>query len=146
MVENLDLLVAAVVYAHIFLFPVVRKADPPRGAPTIRNALAPLDPNVAFEVSHFIEDLDPVALSVTDVDQPVVANDHTMHNLHERATHTRISLFLCPLMPPLTKKFPGSIENSYTAIAITVSHVNVAICGVYCHVGRHIELRLTRVQ
>lgn len=129
MVENLDLLVAAVVYVHVFLFPVGRKADPPCGAPIIWKAVFSLDPNVVFEVSHFIEDLDPVALSVTDIDQAVVADDYTMHNLHERATHIRIGFFFCPLMPPLTKKFPGSIENSYAAVAITVSHVDVAIAG-----------------
>src|SRR5208282_6105226 len=94
------------------------------------------DPDVVFEVSHFIEDLDPVALSVADIDPPVVADDHTMHNPHERSTHTRISLFFCPLMPPLTKEFSGSIENSYAAIAITVGHIDVAICGVYRYVGR----------
>ncbi len=129
MVENLDLLVAAVVYVHVFLFPVGRKTDPPCGAPIIWKAVFSLDPNVVFEVSHFIEDLDPVALSVTDIDQAVVADDYTMHNLHERATHIRIGFFFCPLMPPLTKKFPGSIENSYAAVAITVSHVDVAIAG-----------------
>src|ERR1700689_3517949 len=117
MVENLDLFVAAVVYEHVFLFPVGRKADPPCGAPIIRNAFFSFDPNVAFEISHFIEDLDPVALPVADIDQPVVADDHTMHNLHERAAHTRISLLLRPLMPPLTQEFSGSIEDSYAAIA-----------------------------
>src|SRR5271168_3556984 len=146
MVENLDLLVAAVVYVHVFLFPVGRKADPPCRAPIIRNAVSSFDPNAVFEVSHFIEDLDPVALSVTNIDQPVVADDHTMHNPHERSTHTRIGLFLCPLMPPLTKESPGSIENSYAAIAITVGHVDVAICWVYRYVGRHVKLRLTRIQ
>src|SRR5271170_2517314 len=109
MVENLDLLVAAVVYVQVFLFLVGGKADPPCRAPIIRNAVSSFDPNVAFEASHFIEDLDPVALSVTDIDQPVVADDHTMHNPHERSTHTRIGLFFRPLMPPLAKKFPGPI-------------------------------------
>src|SRR5271169_1397580 len=123
MVENLDLFVAAVVYVHILLFPVGRKADPPCGAPIIWKAVFSLEPNVVFEVSHFIEDLDPVALSVTDIDQAVVADDHTMHNLHERATHTSIGLFFCTLMPPLTQEFSRSIENSYPAIAITVSYV-----------------------
>src|SRR5271155_3027428 len=107
MVENLDLLVAAVVYVHVFLFPVGRKADPPCGAPIIWSTVFSPDPDVVFEVSHFIEDLDPVALSVADIAPPVVADDHTMHNPHERSTHTRISLFFCPLMPPLTKEFSG---------------------------------------
>src|SRR5208283_3211722 len=146
MVENLDLLVTAVVYVHVFLFPVGRKADPPRGAPIIWKAAFSLEPNVVFEVSHFIEDLDPVALSVTDIDQAVVADDHTMHNLHERATHTRIGLFFCALMPPLTKEFPGSIENCYAAITITVSHIDVPIGGVDRDVGRHVKLRVTRIQ
>jgi hypothetical protein len=143
MVEDLDLLVAAVVYVHVFLYPAGRKADPPCGAPIIWKTVLSLDPNVVFEVSHFIEGLDPVALSVTDIDQAVVADDHTMHNLHERATHTRINLFFCPLMPPRTKEFPGSIENSYAAITITVSHIDVAIGGVYRYVGK---LRVTRIQ
>src|ERR1700688_1195170 len=143
MVENLDLLVAAVVYVHVFLFPVGRKADPLCGAPIVGKAVFSLDPNIAFEVSHFIEDLDPVALSVTDIDKPVVADDHAMHNLHERATHTRIGLFFCPLMPPLTKEFSGSIENSYAAITITVSHIDVAVGGVDRYVGRHVKLRVT---
>jgi hypothetical protein len=99
MVENLDLLIAAVVYVHVFLLPVGRKADPPCGAPTIREAVSSLDPNVVLEVSYLVEDLDPVALSVTDIDQVVVADDHTVHNVHERTTHTRISLFFCPLVP-----------------------------------------------
>ena len=146
MVENFDLLVATVVYVHVFLFPVGRKADPPRGAPIIWKAVFSLEPNVVFEFSHFIEDLDPVALSVTNIDQAVVADNHTMHNLHERATHTRVSLVFCALMPPLTKEFPRSIENSYAAIAITVSHVDVAIGGVYRYVGRHEKLRVTRIQ
>src|ERR1700685_4073744 len=111
MVENLDLLVAAVVYVHVFLFPVGRKADPPCGAPIIWNAAFSLDPNVVFEVSHFIEDLDPIALSVTDINQPAVADDHTMNNSHERTAHTRIGLLFCPLMSPLTKEFPVPIED-----------------------------------
>src|SRR5271167_396943 len=146
MVENLDLLVAAVVYIHVLLFPVGRKADPPCGAPIIWKAVFSLEPNVVFEVSHFTEDLDPVALPVTDVDQFVVADDHTMYNLHERATHTSIGLFFCPLTPPLTKEFSGSIENSYAAITITVSHIDVAIGGVNRYVGRHVKLRVTRIQ
>src|ERR1700688_1379953 len=146
MVENLDLLVAAVVYVHVFLLPVGRKADPPCGAPIIWKAAVSLDPNVVFEVPHFIEDLDPVALSVADIHQVVVADDHTMHNLHERATNTRISLFFCPLTAPLTKEFPRSIENSYAAITITVSHIDVAIGGVDHYVGGHVKLRVTRIQ
>src|SRR5271168_3972683 len=117
MVENLDLFVAAIVNVHVFLFRVRREADPPCSAPIIWKAAPPLDPNVSFEVSHFIEDLDPVALSIADIDQPVIADVHTMHNPHERATHTRIGLFFCPLMPPLTEECPGSIENRYAAIA-----------------------------
>ena len=68
MVENLDLLVASVGHVNVFLLPVGRKADPPRGAPIIGKALSSLDPDVIFEGSHLIEDLDPVALPVTDVD------------------------------------------------------------------------------
>src|SRR6202166_1877389 len=131
MVENLDLLGAAVVYVHVFLLPVGRKADPPCGAPIIWKAAFSLNPNVAFEASHLIEDLDPVALSVADIDQPVVADDHAMHHPHKRAARTRIGLLFCPLMPPLTKEFPGSIENSDAAVAVTVGHVDVTICGVY---------------
>jgi hypothetical protein len=68
MVENLHLLVASVVHVHVFLLTVGRKADPPTGAPIIGKAVSTLDPNVVFEVAHLIEDLDPVALPVTDVD------------------------------------------------------------------------------
>jgi len=57
------------------------------------------DPNVVFEVSHFIEDLDPVALSVTDIDQAVVADDYTMHNLHERATTSASASSFVPDAP-----------------------------------------------
>ena len=146
MVENLDLLVAAVIYVHVFLFAVGRESDPPRGTPIIGKAAFSSDPNVSFEASHSIEDLNPVALSVADIDQLVIADGYTMHHPHERTTHTRIGLFLCSLMPPLTKEFTGSIENSDAAVAITVSHVNVSICRVYRHVGRHVELRLTRIQ
>src|SRR6202021_1119816 len=146
MVENLDLLVAAVIHVHIFLFPVWRKPDPPSGAPIIWKAVSSLDPNVVFELSHFIEDLDPVALSVTDIDQAVVADDHTMHHLHKRATHTRIGLFFCPLVSPLTKKFSGTVENSYAAIAVTIRYVHITIYGVYRYVGRHVKLRVARIQ
>jgi len=142
MVENLDLLVTAVVYVHVFCS---RSGEKPihHVVPNIWKAAFSLDPNVAFEVSHSIEDLNPVALSVTDIDQPIAADVHTMYNLHERAAHTRIGLFPCPLMPPLSKKFPGSIENGYAPITITVGHVDIAICGVYRYVGRHVKLRLT---
>jgi hypothetical protein len=68
MVENFDLLIASVVHVHVFLLPVGRKADPPCCAPIIGKAVASLDPDVIFEVSHLIEDLDPVGLPVTDVD------------------------------------------------------------------------------
>src|SRR5271168_5621656 len=146
MIEYLDLLIASVVHVHIFLLPVGRKADPPRGAPIIGKAASSLYPEIVFEVSHLVEDLDPVALAVTDIDQAVVADDHTMHNLHECTTHTSIGLFFCTLMPPLTQEFSRSIENSYPAIAITVSYVYVAIRGVYRYVGRHIKLRVTRIQ
>src|SRR6202162_1002392 len=146
MVENLDLLVAAVVHAHIFLLPVWREADPPRGAPIIWKAVFSLDPNVVLEVSHLIEDLDPVALPVTNIDQAVVADDHTMHHINERPPRARIRLLFCPLVAPLTKKFPGSVENSYAAIAVTIRHVNIAIGRVYRYVGWHVKLRLTRIQ
>jgi hypothetical protein len=67
MVKNIDLLVAAVVYVHVFLLPVGRKADPPCGAPIIGKAVSSLDPNVVFEVPYLIEDLDSIALSVTHI-------------------------------------------------------------------------------
>src|ERR1700723_3793244 len=69
-----------------------------------------------------------------------------MQDLHECTTDTRVGLFFCPLMPPLTKEFPGSIENNYPAIAVTVSYVDVAIGGIYRYVGRHVKLRVTRIQ
>src|SRR5208282_1340109 len=146
MIENFDLLIASVVHVHVFLLAVGRKADPPCGAPIIRKAAASLDPDVISEVSHPIENLDPVGLPVTDIDQAVVADDHTMHNLHERTTHTGIGLFFCPLVPPLTKEFPRSIKNNYAAIAVTVSYVDVTIDGIHRYVGRHVKLRMTRVQ
>lgn len=68
MVENFDLLIASVVYIDVSLLPVGRKADPPCCAPIIRETVSSFDPNVVFETSHLIEDLDPVALPVTDVD------------------------------------------------------------------------------
>jgi len=146
MVENFDLLIASVVYVHVFLFSVRRKADPPSGAPIIGKAICSLDPDVILEASYLIEHLDPVSLPVTDVDQSVVADDYTMHDPHECTTDTRVGLFLCPLVPPLTKEFPGSIEDSYSAIAVAVSYVDVAIDGIYRYVGRHVKLRVTRVQ
>src|ERR1035438_4110337 len=117
MVENFDLLIASVVHVHVFLLPVGRKADPPGCSPIIGKAGSSLDPDIILEVSHLIEHLDPVGLPATDIDQAVVANDHTMHNLHESTTDTGIGLFFCPLVPPLTKEIPGSIENSDPAIA-----------------------------
>lgn len=69
-----------------------------------------------------------------------------MHDLHECTTDARIGLFFCPLMPPLTKEIPGSIEDSYPAIAVTVRYVDVAIGAIYRYVGRHVKLRVTRVQ
>src|ERR1039457_5696575 len=69
-----------------------------------------------------------------------------MHDLHECTTHPSIGLFFCPLVPPLTKEFPGSIENNYPAIAVTVRYVDVAIGGIYRYVGRHVKLRVTRIQ
>ena len=60
-----------------------------------------LTPNVVFEVSHFLsKTLDSVALSVTDIHQAVIADNHTMHNLHERTAHTCVCLFFCPLVTP----------------------------------------------
>jgi len=69
-----------------------------------------------------------------------------MHNLHERTTDARIGLFFSPLVPPLTKEIPGSIENNYPAIAVTVSYVDVAVAGIYRYVGWHVELPVTRIQ
>jgi hypothetical protein len=69
-----------------------------------------------------------------------------MHHLHERATHTRIGLFFCPPVPPLTKEFPRSIENGYAAVAIAVGDVDVCIDGIHRYVGRHVKLRVTRIQ
>src|ERR1022692_4191528 len=146
MVENLDLLIASVVHVYVFLLPVGRKANPPSSAPIVRETVSSLDPDIILEVSHLIEHLDPVGLPVTDIDQAVVADDHTMHDLHECTTDTGIGLFFCPLVPPLTKEFPGSIENNYPAIAVTVSYVDVAVSGINRYVGRHVELRVTRVQ
>src|ERR1035438_1106775 len=56
MVENLYLLVAPVGHVNVFLLPVGRKADPPRGPPSIGKAVSSLDPDVIFEVSHLIQD------------------------------------------------------------------------------------------
>jgi hypothetical protein len=69
-----------------------------------------------------------------------------MHNLHECTTHTRIGLFFCPLVSPLTKEFPGSIENGYAAIAIAVGDVDVSIGGAHRYVGRHVKLCVARIQ
>ena len=128
--ENLDLLIASAVHIHIFLLPVGRKADPPRGAPIIGKTAPSLEPDIVFEVSHLVEDLDPVALPVTDVDQAFVAEGNAMYNLYERTTHTRICFFFCPLVPPLTKELSRSIENSYAAVAIAVGDVDVSIAGI----------------
>ena len=49
-------------------------------------------------------------------------------------------------MPPLTKEFSGSIENSYAAIAVTVRYVDVAIDGIDRYVGWHVKLRVARIQ
>jgi hypothetical protein len=86
MVENFDLLIASVVHVYLFLLPVGRKTDPPGGAPIVQETLSSLDPNVILEISHLIEDLDPVGLPITDINQALVADDHTMHNLHESTT------------------------------------------------------------
>jgi len=146
MVENFDLLIASIIHVHKFLLPVGRKADPPSSTPIVRKAVSSLDPNVVLEVSHLIEDLDPVALPVTDVDQTVVADDHTMHDPHERTTDSRVGFLFCPLVPPLKKELPVPIEDDYPAIAVTVSYVDVAVDGIYRYIGRHVELRVTRIQ
>ena len=65
-----------------------------------------------------------------------------MHHLHERATPTRLGLFLCPLVPPLTKEFPRSIENPYAAVAIAIGNVDVSIDGI--HRARHSEEQIHR--
>src|ERR1039458_402979 len=101
MVENLDLLIASVVHVYVFLFAVGRKANPPSSAPIVRETVSSLDPDIILEVSHLIEHLDPVGLPVTDIDQAVFADDHTMHDLHECTTDTRIGLFFCPLVPQI---------------------------------------------
>lgn len=111
MVENLDLLIAPVVHVHVFLLPVGRKSDPPCGAPIVGEAISSLEPNVALEVSHLVEDLDPVTLKVADINEVVVADDHTVHDLHERTTYTRIGFFFCPLVTPLAKEFPRSNQK-----------------------------------
>src|SRR6202162_4324 len=49
MVQNLNLLVTTVVHVHVFLCPVGRKADPPRGAPIVRKAVPSLDPDGALD-------------------------------------------------------------------------------------------------
>jgi len=49
MVENFDLLIAAVIHVHVFLLTVGRKADPPRGTPIIGKAVSSLDPDIILK-------------------------------------------------------------------------------------------------
>src|SRR5271165_3430462 len=145
MIQNLHLFVATIGHVHVLLFAVRRKCDPPSGPPNIGKAPPSLNPDILSEVSHFIEYLNPITLPVANVYKIVVPKGYAVHDLHKRTTSTRIRLLFGALMAPLPEEFPVPVENSDTAVAISVGYVNIPICRIDSDIGRHIELGVAQV-
>jgi hypothetical protein len=145
MIENLHLFVATIGYVHVLLCAIRRKSDPPSGPPIIGEAASSFNPDIFFEVPHFVKYLDSIALPVANVQEFVVPKSYTVHDPHKRATNTRIRLLFCALMPPLPEEFSVPAEDSNTTVAISVGYVNIPIFRIDGDIGRHIELRVAGV-
>ena len=130
-VENMHLLVAAVHDVHELLLGVDRERDPPGRAARIGQSRGSgPDPDIALEVSHLVEDLDAISLTVADVYQAVISKSNAMHKLRECAG-SAVTSFLCGrLATPLAQEFAALVEHGDAAIAVAVGDVDIAVARV----------------
>ena len=107
---------------------------------------APLDPDVALEAAHFVENLDAVRLTIADIYQAIVAELHTVDHLHENTGLTGFRLCARALPSPLTQEFAGSIKYRDAAVSVAIGNINIAVGRIDRDIGRHEELSVTRVK
>src|ERR1700675_708025 len=97
-------------------------------------------------VTHFVEDLNPVTVAVTYVDQTVISYNHAVHYVYKDPTHSRVDLRRRSLAPPLAEELAFFVEDSDTFIAVAIGDIKVAIRGIDRDVRWAGETRMTRVQ
>src|ERR1700704_1812454 len=100
-VQNANFFIAAVSYVHVFLRFISGEFHPAsRTDPGLRRCLA-LDKNISFKATRLIKYLNSATKAVTNVDKPVIADDHAMNNLQEHSWNASICLSLVCLSTPL---------------------------------------------
>src|SRR5262245_4046556 len=103
-IKNMNDLVAAVHDVHEFLLPIPRKTYPPGSAARVRQFRSPgPNPDIFLKGTHLVEQLDPIALAVTDVHQAGVADRYTMHDPSKQNARSSLGFFLCGIQPHLQK-------------------------------------------
>src|SRR5579875_209378 len=127
--------IAAINDVHQGLPRVAREGQPPRGPDYGAFGGAPLDPDVPFEVAHLVENLNAVAHAVANVDQPVIADHHAVHDRQEHSSHASFCLFNRALPAPLAEVVTVLIENNDPPVAITVGNVYIAVARIDEHAG-----------
>src|SRR5262249_17966791 len=125
------LLVASVHHEQVTLGRVAREVDGPDGAALVRQlGGAGANPQVALETPELVEDLDAIALPVTDVQQTSRAHGDAMHDLRKRCGHAGASFLRRRLPAPLAQKFSGAVEHRDPAIAVAIRNVNVTVARI----------------
>ena len=105
-----NLFISAVGYIDEPLIWIGRKIHPRHGANSRKLGGLALNQNIPLEVSHLVEHLNSITVSVADVDKPVFTNDHTVNDHQEDATNTGVSLGLRSLLAPLAEEVPVMIR------------------------------------
>jgi hypothetical protein len=104
-----------------------------------------IDHVIPFEVAHFVEYLDPVALFVANVHQAIVIEYHAMDNLEEGSADTGLGFSRRSLAAPLPDKMAGLIEHGNAAVAITVGNIDIAVGRIDRDTRRPEKACVTRI-
>ena len=112
----------------------------------MRTARATGHVDASLIVTHFVEDLNPITVPVTYVDQTIISYNHAMHYVYKDPTHSRVYLRRRSLAPPLAEELAFFVKDRDTFIAVTIGNVKVAIRGIDRDVRWAGETRMTGVQ
>src|SRR5512136_2937916 len=86
--------------------------------------------DILLEVAYLVENLDALAFPVSDVQDPVVRDSHTVHNHQKNSTHSCVAFSLCSLAAKLADVVAVAIEDHDAAVAVTVGDIHVAVGGI----------------
>src|ERR1700730_4314729 len=101
--------------------------------------------DVLNKLTHFVEDLDAIGLSVTYINETIIAKSQVVYDLQKPSADARINLGLCSLLTPLTEEMPFTIKHHDTLITRAIGDIYVPIGWINGETPWAIEQRVTGV-